>query len=140
DSKQLIVWEKRKAGWALELWDVAGPAKRTLLTDQPITGSVFFTPNGKTFAFAPDDELIVSTRWQIRDASDGKLIMIIRAVGTWPSFSNDNRTVWMRRGHVFVPFDMTTGKHRANGPEPPGPVGRFRFAGEDKLIGWCEDL
>jgi WD40 repeat protein len=137
DGKFLALWEqKKKDQWVLKLRGVFELSTRTVLENQKQRHWITFAPDGRTFALEMPRPGYGVSRWEFHDTATGKLLGTSPEWDQGPLFSPDGKTVWTTAGmRVMVPWDVRAGAARAGGPDLPGPVAAFQFAGEDRLIG-----
>jgi WD40 repeat protein len=129
----VAVWAGRGQSWALEVRDPDGKLLRTLLDKQPTNSRVVFDPTGKTFACEDGTR----RRVDIYDTASGRFLTDLPGDANSAAYSPDGRTLWTVRGTAssLVPFDVATGRMRANGAYPPGSVYLYQFRADGRLVG-----
>lgn|GEM_PF-4653416 len=137
NGKSVIIWEKRRTGWALELWTTTGLDRQTILDKRFQPEYARFSPNGKTFTLAVWRPNRTFSHVEVRETATGKLLLTlpwwVDSIQT--EFSSDGRVLWTMTDGVLVPWDVYAGKLAANAPSPPASILRFRFLAEYKLVG-----
>jgi WD40 repeat protein len=140
NAKHLMLWVRRGETWSLDAFDIAGKSRRTVLAERSLPGDVHFAPDGKRFAMVPGrlGAHYPSGDWEVRDFATGKQLGRVPAVGYTSRvfFSPDGRTLYTQPGgYTIVPWDVASGKPAAGAPALLGPVDRFRFAPDGRLLG-----
>jgi WD40 repeat protein len=139
-GKELLVWTREGGSWSLAIHDLAGNTRRVLIEKQAVPGRVVFAPDGRTFARVParEGDYYPDGDWEIRDAATRKVrgrVPVGRSIGP-VAFGPNGRTFYTQPGsRTIVPWDVATGQLKSSAPRPPGPVERFRFAADGKLVG-----
>jgi RNA polymerase sigma factor (sigma-70 family) len=139
DGKHLLLWVRHAALWSLDAYDIAAKTRRTILDKRSLPGRVQFAPDGSRFAVvpAPLGAFYPMGDWEVRDFATGKELGRVPAANTGAVlFSADGSTLFTKPGeYLVVPWDVATGKPTAAAPRVLGPVERFRFTTDGKLVG-----
>jgi RNA polymerase sigma factor (sigma-70 family) len=141
DGKHLLlwVWQPGVWVWSLDAYDLAAKTRRTILDKRPLAGQVHFAPDGTCFALLPSSlwSRHPAGDWEVRDFATGKELGRVPAASTGAVlFSPDGSTLFTKTGeNLVVPWDVATGQPTAAAPRVLGPVERFRFTGDGKLVG-----
>ena len=139
DGKHLLLWTHHKEVWALDSWDIAAQKRRSILSGASLPGRLHFAPDGTRFALVPGS--IGSYRpagdWEIRDFATGQELGRVPTTdyASRVLFSPDGRTLYTQPGYMVVPWDIPTGKPAAAAPAILGPIDRFRFTPDGKVVG-----
>jgi RNA polymerase sigma factor (sigma-70 family) len=139
DGKQLLLWVRHAQLWSLDAYDIAAKTRRTILDKRSQRGRVHCASSGDRFAVAPAPFWSPHPvgDWEIRDFASGKELGRVLATGYGSVlFSRDGATLFTTPGeNIVVPWDIATGKPTAAAPHLLGPIERFRFTPDGKVVG-----
>jgi WD40 repeat protein len=139
NGKELLLWARKGETWSLDAWHVAEKQRRTVLAGRSLPGRVHFAPDGKRFALVPGSRgsHYPAGDWEVRDFATARVLGRVPAgaSASRPVFNPDGRTLYTQPGHMVVPWDVATGKPAPNAPTVLGPIDRFRFTPDGKLVG-----